>query len=63
VLYIGKISGKKKLRMNLGMLDRFCPSLKTRALLNERTFDRSDKNNDRYVIPMNRKKNWTNRWM
>ena len=49
--------------MNLGMLDRFCPSLKTGALLNGRTFDRSDKNNDRYVIPMHRKNVWTKRWM
>jgi hypothetical protein len=51
--------------MDLGMLDRFCPSLKTRALLYERTFDmnRSDKNNDRYVIPMHRKNFWTNQWM
>jgi hypothetical protein len=51
--------------MNLGMIDRFCPSLKTRALLDERKFDmnRSDKNNDRYVIPMHRKNVWTNKWM
>ena len=42
------------------MLDRFCPSLKTRALLDERKFDM---NNDRYVIPMHRKNVWTNRWM
>jgi hypothetical protein len=48
--------------MDLGMIDRFCPSLKTRALLDERKFDmnRSDKNNDRYVIPMHRKNVWTN---
>jgi hypothetical protein len=46
--------------MDLGMLDRFCPSLKTRALLDERKFDM---NNDRYVIPMHRKNVWTNRWM
>jgi hypothetical protein len=47
------------------MLDRFCPSLKTRALLDEITFDmnRSDKNNDRYAIPMHRKNVWTNKWM
>jgi hypothetical protein len=34
------------------MLDRFCHSLKTRALLDERTFDmnRYDKYNDIYVI-------------
>ena len=44
------------------MLDRFCPSLKTRASLDGRTFDRSDKNNDRYFIPMHRKNFWTNQW-
>jgi hypothetical protein len=51
--------------MNLGMLDRFCLSLKTRALLDERTFDMNiyDKNNEIYVIPMHRKKVWTNEWM
>jgi hypothetical protein len=51
--------------MDLGMFDRFCPSLKTRALIDERKFDmnRSDKNNDRYVIPMHRKNVWTNKWM
>jgi hypothetical protein len=51
--------------MELGMLDRFCHSLKTRALLYERTFDmnRSDKNNERYVIPMHRKNFWTDQWM
>ena len=47
------------------MFDRFCPSLKTRAIINERKFDmnRSDKYNDRYVIPMHRKNVWTNKWM
>jgi hypothetical protein len=51
--------------MDLGMLDRVCPSLKTRALLDERRFDmnRSGKNNDKYVIPMHRKNIWTNQWM
>ena len=51
--------------MDLGLLDIFCPSLKTRALLDERTFDmnRSDKNNERYIIPMHRKNVWTNKWM
>jgi uncharacterized DUF497 family protein len=40
--------------MDLGMFNRVCPSLKTRALIDERRFDmsRSDKNSDRYVIPM-----------
>ena len=47
------------------MFDRFCPSLKTRALIDERNFDfnRSDKHNDRYVIPMHRNNFWTNQWM
>jgi hypothetical protein len=51
--------------MNLGMFDKICPSLKTRALIEERRFDmiRSDKNNERYVIPMHRKNVWTNEWM
>jgi hypothetical protein len=51
--------------MDLGMLDGFCPSLKTRELLDKRVFDmnRSDKYNDRYVIPMHRKNFWTNQWM
>jgi hypothetical protein len=51
--------------MDLGILDRFYHSLKTRALLDERRFDmnRSDKNSDRYVIPMYRKNVWTNKWM
>jgi hypothetical protein len=51
--------------MELGMLDRFCPSLKTRALLDERMFymNRSDKYNDRYVMPMHRKNFLTNQWM
>jgi hypothetical protein len=51
--------------MDLGMFDRFCPSLKTRALIDERRFDmsRSDKNSERYVIPMHRKNVWTNKWM
>jgi hypothetical protein len=47
------------------MFDRFCPSLKTRALIDERRFDmsRSDKNSERYVVPMHRKNAWTNKWM
>jgi hypothetical protein len=51
--------------MDLGMFDRFYPSLKTRALIDERRFDMSifDKNNERYVIPMHRKNVWTNKWM
>jgi hypothetical protein len=51
--------------MNLGIVDKFCPSLKTRAQLAERRFDmsRSNRNNERYVIPMHRKNVWTNKWM
>ena len=47
------------------MLDRFFTSLKTRELLDERMFDmnRSDKNNERYVIPMHRNNFWANQWM
>jgi hypothetical protein len=51
----GKISGNFCFKsMDLGMLDKFCPSLKSRAQLDERRFDmsRSDKNNERYVIPI-----------
>jgi hypothetical protein len=51
--------------MNLGVFDRFCPSLKTRALIDEIKFcmNKSDKHNDRYVIPMHRKNVWTDKWM
>jgi hypothetical protein len=51
--------------MDLSMLDRVYPSLKTRELLDERRvdMDRSGKNNDKYVIPMYRKNVWTNQWM
>ena len=51
--------------MDLGMIDRLCPSLKTRELIDERRFDmnRYDKNSERYVIPMHIKNVWTNKWM
>jgi hypothetical protein len=51
--------------MDLGMFDKIYPSLKTRALIEERRFDmnRSDKNSERYVIPMHRENVWTNKWM
>ena len=51
--------------MDLGMFDKIFPSLKTRALIEERRFhiSRSDKNSERYVIPMHRKNVWTNKWM
>jgi hypothetical protein len=42
--------------MDLGMFDKICPSLKTRALIDETRFDmsRSVKNSEIYVIPMHR---------
>jgi hypothetical protein len=50
--------------MNLGMLDRFCPSLKTRARLEERVdLNKFDRNKEKYVISMHRKNFWTNKWM
>jgi hypothetical protein len=51
--------------MDLGMFNRVCPSSKTRVLIDEGRFDinRSDKNSERYVIPMHRKNVWTNKWM
>jgi hypothetical protein len=47
------------------MFDKICPSLKTRALIEEIRFDisRSDNNSERYVIPMHRENVWTNKWM
>jgi hypothetical protein len=47
------------------MFDKIYPSLKTRALIEEIRFDmsRSDKNSERYVIPMHKKNVWTNKWM
>jgi hypothetical protein len=51
--------------MNLGMIDKFSPSLKTRAQLELIRFDmiRSDRNTERYVIPIHIKNVWTNKWM
>jgi hypothetical protein len=51
--------------MDLGMFNRVHTSLKTRALIDERRFDmnRSDKNSERYVIPVHRKNVWNNKWM
>jgi hypothetical protein len=47
------------------MFDRFCPSLKTRAQLEEIRFDlnKFDRVSERYVIPMNKENFWTNKWM
>jgi hypothetical protein len=51
--------------MDLGLFDKICPILKTRALIDERRFDmsRSDKNSERYVIHMHRENVWNNQWM
>jgi len=51
--------------MDLGVFEKICLSLKTRALIEERRFDmsRSDKNSERYVIPMHIKDVWSNKWM
>jgi hypothetical protein len=51
--------------MNLGMFDRFCPSLKTREQLEERRYDmnRSNRNSEIYFIRMHRNNFWTNKWM
>jgi hypothetical protein len=51
--------------MDLGIFDRFCPSLKDRVLINGKRFDmnRFDKNNEIYVIPMHRNNVWTNKWV
>jgi hypothetical protein len=62
----GKISGNVCFKsMNLCMFERFCPSLKTRAQLEERRFDlnKFDRDSERYVIPMHRKNFWTNKWV
>ena len=48
--------------MDLGMLNRFGPSLKTRVQLEERRCE-MNRNSERYVIPMHRKNVWTNKWM
>jgi hypothetical protein len=66
VLYRNKKSGNFCFDgMDLGMFDRFYPNLKTRVLIDERIFDmhRSDKNSEKYVIPMHRKNVWTNKCM
>jgi hypothetical protein len=51
--------------MNLGMIDRFCPSRKTRAQIEEKIsyLDKFDRVSERYVIPMHRRNFWTNKWM
>jgi hypothetical protein len=62
----GKISEKLCFEiMDLGMFDRFCPSMKTRTRLEERRFDmnRYDRTSERYVISMHRNNVRTNPWM
>jgi hypothetical protein len=50
--------------MNLGMFNGFYPSLKAREQLEERVdLSKANRNEERYVIPMHRKKIWTNKWM
>jgi hypothetical protein len=50
--------------MNLGMFDRFCSSLNVRAQIEERVdLNKFDRNKEKYVIPLHRKKLWTNKWM
>ena len=48
--------------MDLGIFDKFYPSMKTREWLEDRRFDMS-RSDERYVIPMHRKNVWTNKWM
>jgi hypothetical protein len=44
------------------MFDRFGPSMKTRARLEERfDLNKFDRVSERYVIPMHRNKCWTNK--
>ena len=47
--------------MDLGTFDRFYPSLKTRAQLEERRCEMN--RSEIYVIPMHRMNFWTNNWM
>jgi hypothetical protein len=49
--------------MDLSMFNRVYLILKTGALIDERNFDlnRSNKHNDRHVIPIHRKNVWTNK--
>ena len=45
------------------MFDKYCPRFKSRAQLDERRINMSRYDSERYVIPMNRKNAWTNKWM
>jgi hypothetical protein len=51
-------------RMNLSMFNRFFPSLKARGKLKERVdLSKFNGGEERYIIPMHRKRFWTNKWM
>ena len=46
------------------MFDRFFSNLNVRAQIEERAnMNKFDRNREKYVIPMHRKKFWTNKWM
>jgi hypothetical protein len=50
--------------MNLSMFNRFCPSLKARAQLEERVdLSKFNGNEKIYVIPMHSNNFWTSKWM
>ena len=50
--------------MNLSIFNRLCPSLKVREQLKERVdLSKFNGNEEIFVIPMNRKSFWTNKWM
>jgi hypothetical protein len=50
--------------MSLSMLKIFCPSMKDRVQLEERVdLSKANINEERYVILMQRKIFWTNKWM
>ena len=51
--------------MDLGIFDKICPSLKTRALIDEKRCDisRYDNNSEKCVIPMYINNVWTNKWI
>jgi hypothetical protein len=51
------------LSMNLGMFDSLCSSLESSEYIEQGIdLNKFDRNRERYVIPMHRKKFWTNKW-